>query len=167
MVNRMKEKLSFIIYISRAIKKLEKLELIDLCAKAAAKNLELNITGILLCIGNSFVQVLEGQHDSIHNLYNKIIKDPRHTQCRILFANDSSKRLFSEWNMNFVQMDEAYFLQYEEFAELRKYIENFLKSPDNLPDKMLKIIQRIPKILKCHKVELDILAPATLARGKS
>jgi hypothetical protein len=163
----MQDTLSFIIYISRAHKKLEKLALVDLCAKAAANNLELNITGLLLCIGNSFVQVLEGQYESIHNLYKKISKDPRHTQCRILFEGTTPDRLFGQWNMNFVQMDEAYFLNYEDLAELRKYIENFLKFPDKLPNNILELIQRVPKILKTHKVELDILAPVILARGKA
>ena len=69
--------------------------------------------------------------------------------------------------MNFVQMDEAYFLNYEDLAELRKYIENFLKFPDKLPNNILELIQRVPKILKTHKVELDILAPVILARGKA
>ncbi len=163
----MQEKLSYLIYISRAQTKLQKLELVDLCAKSAATNSDLNITGLLLCIGNSFVQVLEGQHQAVHNLYKKITTDPRHTQCRILFEGTTPERLFSQWNMNFVQMDDAYFLQYDELVQLRKYVENFLKAPENLSDQMLKLIQRIPKILKSHKVELDILAPVTLARGKS
>ena len=161
----MQEKLSFIIYISRAHKKVEKLELLDICANAAANNLKLNITGLLLCIGNSFVQVLEGRHESINDLYKKISEDPRHTQCRILFEGTIPDRLFSQWSVNFLQMDDAYFLQYAELAELRKYIETFLKSPDNLPDRILKLIQRIPKILKSHKFELDILPPVSLVHG--
>ena len=163
----MQEDFSFIIYISRGHKQLQKLELVDLCAKAAANNLKLGITGLLLCIGNSFVQVLEGEHKSIHDLYNKISKDPRHTQCRILFEGTTPERLFGQWNMNFMQMDDAYFLQYDELGEVKKYIDIVLKSPTDLPDKMLKLIQRLPKILKAYKVELDILAPGTLARGKA
>ena len=163
----MSDELSFIIYISRSHKKLEKLELVDLCAKSAAKNLKLNITGLLLCVGNSFVQVLEGQKEIVQDLYNKISKDPRHTQCRILFEGTTPERLFSQWNMNFLQMDDAYFLQYDELTDLRTYMENFLKSPEDLSDKVLKLIQRVPKILKSHKVDLDVLTPSTLARGKT
>ncbi len=129
-------------------------------------NSKLDITGLLLCVGNTFVQVLEGEREAVHKLYKKISKDPRHTQCRILFEGTTPERLFSEWSMNFLQMDEAYFWNHQDFSELQKYIENFLKYPDKLSDDLLRLIQRIPKILKTHKIDLDLLEPVKLDTKK-
>lgn len=145
----------FLIYMSRSVDKTNKIDLVDICAKAAAKNKLLNITGLLLCIGNTFIQVLEGKKDIVHNLYDKIQLDSRHIECRILYEGATSSRIFGQWSMNFINMDDEYFLKLEEFQTLRALVNKILLSPESRLDNFLKLIQKIPKVLKTHRIELQ------------
>lgn len=153
----MSDNLFFLIYTSRAVSKFEKLDLIDLCADSADRNKQRNVTGLLLCIGNFFLQVLEGDEKTVKNLYSTISKDSRHTQIRILYQETVNKRLFGQWSMNFLNLDESYFLELEEFAELRGFVEVLMKTPDKRSDGVIKIIKKIPKILRSNQLNLDVI----------
>jgi hypothetical protein len=53
-----------------------------------------------LYIDGGFLQVLEGEHGVIHQLYNAIAKDPRHWDAKLLL-DQAAPRNFSEWSMGF------------------------------------------------------------------
>ncbi|MGB0370052.1 MAG: BLUF domain-containing protein [Opitutales bacterium] len=58
-----------------------------------------NITGILCFHQNYFFQVLEGRRAAVCHLYNKIAKDPRHSNVTISDFREVPNREFSDWNM--------------------------------------------------------------------
>lgn len=76
-------------------------ELIELLAKARTKNTTLGVTGMLLYIDGSFLQILEGDRAAVEHLYDRIRQDDRHTDAMLLFRLEDQERQFDEWTMGF------------------------------------------------------------------
>jgi adenylate cyclase len=65
-----------------------------------------NITGVLLCLGGMFFQILEGEEEDIDRLYEKIMRDTRHTDILCLKSEPNvTERLFPEWSMRTINLD--------------------------------------------------------------
>lgn len=97
-----------LIYTSRATTLLNASELEALAADAGALNAELGITGVLLFGGGRFFQLLEGEADAVKDLYyNKIAHDPRHTDCQVLIRTPCVTRLFPDWTMGRLYIQQA------------------------------------------------------------
>jgi DNA-binding CsgD family transcriptional regulator len=91
--------LSYLIYVSTAVKPMSLAELEQLGAAAARNNLKLDVTGILLYDSKRFLQVLEGDRSVLDVLYNKIKKDIRHTNVQLLIVDKIALRNFPHWGM--------------------------------------------------------------------
>jgi len=74
--------------------------------KAAANNAKHGITGILITIGETFFQTIEGEDSAIDTLFAAICRDPRHTDivC-IRIETEAPERLFASWSMKTVNLD--------------------------------------------------------------
>lgn len=79
-------------------------ELLDLLAQARKNNASSGVTGILLYTEGSFFQVLEGEPDVVHHLFNQIRDDPRHTRVTAIIDEPIPKRDFSEWTMGYAEL---------------------------------------------------------------
>jgi len=91
-------------------------ELDTLSQHAAQCNEQLGITGVLLYGGGRFFQLLEGDADAIESLYlGKIALDPRHAGCMVLLNEPCDRRLFPNWSMG------RLFLQQEKGAAQRSW----------------------------------------------
>ncbi len=78
-------------------------DLDHILASARRRNVAEKITGLLLYYRGVFVQILEGEKESVFNIYEKFIgTDPRHTALNKVHQNTISHRSFSEWSMGFV-----------------------------------------------------------------
>jgi hypothetical protein len=79
-------------------------ELQSMLTTFRTKNLRLGISGILLHSYGRFLQMMEGDKDTIDGLYARIEKDPRHYD---LFRHNLTfpRRLFTDWSMAFVNFD--------------------------------------------------------------
>ena len=64
-------------------------------------NAKHKITGILLYIGDSFMQVLEGEKEPVLDLYKKIANDPRHSGVKKLVEGPIIERAFPNWSMGY------------------------------------------------------------------
>ena len=65
------------------------------------------ITGFFTIIDRYFFQTIEGESDSINQLFEKIQKDPRHYQVICLSSEEHvNVRQFPDWSMNWVKIDE-------------------------------------------------------------
>ena len=91
-----------LIYTSQAAVPMDEAVLNDILETARSTNQKLNITGFLVFDGEYFVQLLEGEKNSIESLYAKIAKDPRHTGANEVLRAHSASRCFSNWSMAFV-----------------------------------------------------------------
>lgn len=60
-----------------------------------------NITGILIYIDGDIIQVLEGEREAIHNLFEIIKLDCRHKTIISVFDDIIDDRMFENWSMGF------------------------------------------------------------------
>ena len=93
--------LTTLIYISSALREMDDAELDQLLVEARAQNLALDITGMLLYSGGTFMQVLEGERDTALRLYARIINDPRHKDVTLIEHEQCEARCFPDWSMGF------------------------------------------------------------------
>ncbi|OUY07561.1 BLUF domain-containing protein [Acinetobacter populi] len=97
-----------LLYVSKAQQAWQTLDpvLMDIISEAVAFNSENNITGVLYYGHGFFVQCLEGDKPVVEHLfYQKILKDPRHHHCEILYAEDIDTLLFDQWSMKFAPVN--------------------------------------------------------------
>lgn len=94
-----------IVYYSEATKLFTEEEIIDLLTKANQYNSARGITGCLVYANNKFIQLLEGDHDKVVELYEKIKKDPRHKNILTVIEMSVGQKLFPSWGMGFKYSD--------------------------------------------------------------
>jgi Sensors of blue-light using FAD len=90
-----------LLYLSEGNVLFSQADLRELLKKAHENNSKLGITGMLLFKGGNFLQVLEGEKETVLTLYKKISQDPRHTRHIILFQGFAPQRDFPDWSMGF------------------------------------------------------------------
>lgn len=97
-----------LIYSSHARPDLGYDDLRQIIDAAAEHNEQQGISGILCYSSGAFLQALEGRRGIVNKLYNRIIRDPRHTDCEILNCGPIEVRSFIDWSMKLISWDEAY-----------------------------------------------------------
>ena len=94
-------------YISKFSRPLSREEVESIGQVSSRNNQKANITGILLCSGGIFFQILEGEEEVVDPLYEKILKDDRHTDIFCLKNEPQiSEREFPDWSMKTFILDE-------------------------------------------------------------
>jgi len=69
------------------------------------RNQRKHITGLLLYCERSFFQLLEGEEETVEDVFAKIASDRRHNHVTRLFTARVQKRAFENWNMGFRKAD--------------------------------------------------------------
>lgn len=88
-----------IVYISTAARPLSLDELEHLRSRAQARNLEQDVTGVLLYSGGTFMQYLEGPASGLSRVYGAIKADPLHYGVIDLLRGAIREREFAGWSM--------------------------------------------------------------------
>ena len=107
-----------LVYLSQATRKMSAEALADIQKTAKNNNQSMDVTGSLFYNGGWFLQVLEGPIDTLQALYNKIEKDPRHKNSRILYNEPAKFRTFTRWSMNMTNLDDRQADKYDELVEV-------------------------------------------------
>ena len=96
-----------IVYISRLSPNTLQKEIQKIAEVSSQNNKKIQITGILLCLGDFFFQVIEGEIEQVELLYRKILADTRHTDILCLKTEyDVTERLYPNWAMKTINLDE-------------------------------------------------------------
>jgi Sensors of blue-light using FAD len=109
------------LYASRAAAGTSAAMLDDILAQSRRNNPAQGITGMLCVSGDVFIQVLEGGRDEVCELYNSIVRDPRHANVRLLAYDEIPQRQFGAWTMgqvNLTKVNPSLLLKYFKRAEL-------------------------------------------------
>ena len=109
------------LYASRAAAGTSSVILDEILAQSRRNNPAQGITGMLCVSNNVFIQVLEGGRDEVCDLYNAIVRDPRHENVRLLSYDEVTERRFGAWTMgqvNLSKVNPALLLKYFRRAEL-------------------------------------------------
>ena len=73
------------------------------CARAA--NQRRHITGALAFDSSNFLQVLEGERETVSELFCRIAQDKRHRRVQLLESVAVDERMFATWSMGFAAAD--------------------------------------------------------------
>ncbi|MEQ8515253.1 MAG: BLUF domain-containing protein [Chromatocurvus sp.] len=92
-------------YVSTLREAMGAADVVELLRIAREYNAARNVTGLLLMRGDSFFQVLEGDRDDVHAIFERVIADPRHHRVEVLFEEPLAEREFGDWRMGFVELD--------------------------------------------------------------
>ncbi|MBF9143887.1 BLUF domain-containing protein [Hymenobacter properus] len=92
-----------LLYQSEALMAFDTPELLALLHQCRTRNATHNMTGLLLYAADGrFLQLLEGEQAAVHDLYHqRIARDPRHFNCRVLREGPCEARTFGAWAMSF------------------------------------------------------------------
>ena len=93
--------LHYIVYASTSKELYDEVQLSALLSKSRNNNSRLDITGMLLYMEGTFVQVLEGTEESLQSTFSKICRDSRHHSIITLLKGELKERNFSDWSMGF------------------------------------------------------------------
>ncbi|MBP6764378.1 MAG: BLUF domain-containing protein [Rubrivivax sp.] len=113
-----------LMYASRAVAPVGTEDLLAILRKCKADNPALGVTGVLCFSEGIFLQVLEGGRSAVNKLYNRIVKDSRHTDVELLCYEEIGERRFAGWSMgqvNMSRLNPALLLKYSETATLDPY----------------------------------------------
>lgn len=140
------------IYMSRALKASDVAELDVMAARFAQRNQAGGITGVLMKVGDHFVQVLEGEEQALIDLIARILHDERHTDFRTLYRGRISERRFPKWSMRMMHLDQTFSVKAPAIAELRRLVKTLLRS-DSVNDPELgravtvRMLMAIPRVI--------------------
>jgi len=95
-----------LLYVSTAASALAYQDLVGLLRHAAQHNEASDITGLLVYSNGLFLQALEGERTAVNRLYNRIVADRRHADCALLLAEPIEERVFADWSMKLVGLDD-------------------------------------------------------------
>lgn len=91
-----------LIYTSTASENFDIKEVESVLESARRINHDKAISGILCFNRNYFLQCLEGERESVNDLYIKISKDPRHHSVTLMHYEEISEREFENWSMGYI-----------------------------------------------------------------
>jgi AcrR family transcriptional regulator len=77
-----------------------------LAETAASRNHHLGVTGLLFCMSDRFIQLLEGESALVGAMFDRILADPRHEQVTKVLDATVDRRSFTTWSMRLITEDE-------------------------------------------------------------
>jgi hypothetical protein len=99
-----------IIYTSQATNIFSKRELLDLLHNSRRHNSINSIYGFLYYKEGFFFQVIEGDTQLIINLWDRIKKDKRHTNVKIILNKSIYNYIFYKWSMGCIEFNNPKFI---------------------------------------------------------
>lgn len=100
------ELLRSVTYVSRRTAPLADAAFVQLGTEARRLNALDGITGLLVFNGERFCQTIEGAPAAISNLLDRLDRDSRHCDLKIITDEDVSERRFRSWDMQILSVPE-------------------------------------------------------------
>ncbi len=92
-----------LVYRSQVTRFFEPNHLQEILNVARTKNPKINVTGFLIFREGHFIQLLEGAEADVQMIYDKVAKDKRHRNVKLIGKTKSSERFMSDWSMAFLE----------------------------------------------------------------
>lgn len=74
-------------------------------AQSRTNNAKRGLVGALYFGDGCFFQCLEGRAEDVDRLYATLLRDPRHTDLKVLTRRNIARKSFSNWAMKYVPLD--------------------------------------------------------------
>ncbi|WP_181420572.1 BLUF domain-containing protein [Curtobacterium sp. MCPF17_046] len=94
-----------LVYTSTQTRPISDSELAQILAVGREKNTRLGITGMLAHRDSNCIGIIEGEDAVVHERFEQIRLDPRHTNVRVLCDDPVQQRSFPDWSMAFQPLD--------------------------------------------------------------
>ncbi|MCK8522202.1 BLUF domain-containing protein [Aquimarina sp. D1M17] len=127
-------------YVSTINPQVSDMNVTELMDHVKHRNTDLEITGILIYSEGNFFQVLEGEKDIIHSIFNKIKNDTRHYNIIKILDKEIEDHSFSKYHSSFTVISNHY-----SHRELQLFLEQQKK--DN-PEHFQSISYLTQKFMK-------------------
>ena len=111
----------YVLYASSATEPFTSEKLRALLAQSQTDNAPREITGMLLYKDGNFMQVLEGEKETVRALYDKIGRDPRHTGVITFLEGETVERQFPNWSMAFRDLNSPEILSLPGYSEFLNF----------------------------------------------
>ena len=128
-----------IVYTSSSVGLFQEDDLLAILHQSRKNNSESGITGVLLYVNGSIIQVLEGRKEAIESLYQRIVQDGRHTGVTRIINCAIKQRLFANWTMGYQTITTRQLDNIETVLDLDNYEELALESDGNIILKMINL----------------------------
>ncbi|MGH1477318.1 MAG: BLUF domain-containing protein [Geminicoccales bacterium] len=146
----------FLIYVSNRTDPNDAMLVRDIAIEASQNNSSLGVSGILMVVGSSFLQVLEGEEDVVDRLLNKIDQDSRHTDIRVIYRGTLPDRIFGRWSMGCVQSAGKLAQMDSPLKVIQAQVEDLCKDlTQEKGEKLRDLIVKIPKLLTDDKLVVE------------
>ncbi|MCF7981695.1 MAG: BLUF domain-containing protein [Pseudomonadales bacterium] len=122
-------------------------ELTELSNDAGMRNRKIDVTGMLVHHDGTFFQFLEGNELVIKALYKRISQDSRHTNCKIIYTQESNTRMFSNWFTRYLSFEYIREITGEELSE---DFEELLAGKIENKDEVMRIVNKLTSIVSSH-----------------
>ena len=114
-----------LLYYSRAIREMSLADLKDILGTARDNNDSIDVCGMLCYDKQYFLQALEGDRETVNELYLDIADDPRHDEMVIIRYDEVDKTIFPQWQMGYAGSS-------AQFTELLKTLGQIEFSPADM-----------------------------------
>lgn len=112
----------------------------DIVTKSVANNRRDDVTGALIHDGPWFAQALEGPESVVSTTFERILRDPRHDEVKLIKMQPVETRRFGAW-MTCVGRDEANAELFRQHCEGDRFDPRLMR-PDRLGDLIEAVVAR-------------------------
>jgi hypothetical protein len=120
------DELIMLLYTSIATRPMSEQDLIDILEVSRRNNVADEITGLLLYLNGSFMQVLEGPRVNVEHTYQRIARDKRHHYVVTVLKQPITERAFGAWRMSFVNLNNPTVAEHPGYS---RYLLNAMGDP--------------------------------------
>ncbi|GAB3227519.1 BLUF domain-containing protein [Spirosoma arcticum] len=128
-----------IVYFSFSVNPFSQEDITTILEESRRNNAEHDITGVLLYMNGSIVQILEGQQKVIEDLLGRIKKDSRHKEVAQVFSRPIKARLFPDWSMGYETVTSRELANIKEIVNLYTDERIAIEAGENIVIKMIKL----------------------------
>ena len=136
------------VYTSSAIQPMPKSKLYKILADSRVSNKLADVTGLLVYVDGKFLQVLEGEQEVVSALLEKISKDRRHKDVKVVYKTGIERRTFNAWQMAYVSPSPeelATWAGLSNTTTLESTLNTLESEPNRFPSVLSKLLLAIPE----------------------
>lgn len=128
-----------IVYFSKSVRPFDENDLSAILQKSHQNNARTGITGVLLYVRGSIIQVLEGEKAALEALYKRIEQDRRHVEVAQVLNRPITRRLFANWSMGYETITTRQFDEIKSIVDLSDESSLIVDSNDHIILKTIKV----------------------------
>lgn len=134
------------IYSSQATQPMSEQDLESILNDARTGNESRDVTGVLVFRDGVFLQVLEGERQTVEDLLKSIESDSRHRDVTIFHQMEVSGRTFGSWQMAYVCPDPeelSKWVSHAGTATIESVADHMRNNKSHLPKILLSIVEAL------------------------